>query len=191
MTMQNDAWAISLVGIGLVALLFLYVIARAGRSAPDPAATQKKAYRWRRPFFWALIILGIGVTYGTLRTFPIPKQQGPLHPAQVINVVAHQWSWEISPALIQAGVPVEFDVTSADVNHGFGIYTAHDRLLIQTQAMPGYTNRLIYTFARPGTYKVLCLEYCGLAHYGMMDELHVVAGHVVAGHVAANKGSRS
>ncbi|HEX4266416.1 MAG TPA: hypothetical protein VHY36_00915 [Steroidobacteraceae bacterium] len=175
MTMQNDAWVISLAGIGLVSLLFIYVIAQAGRTAPDPAAVQKKAYALRRPFFWALIVLGIGVAYGTLRTFPIPKQQGPLHPAQTVNVVAHQWSWEISPGPIQAGVPIEFDVTSADVNHGFAIFDAHDRLLTQTQAMPGYTNRLIYTFAHPGTYRVMCLEYCGVAHYGMMDELHVVA----------------
>ncbi len=175
MTMQNDAWVISLVGIGLVTLLFIYVIAQAGKTAPDPAAVQKKAYALRRPFFWILIVLGIGVAYGTLRKFPIPKQQGPLHPAQIVNVVAHQWSWEISPGPIQAGVPIEFDVTSADVNHGFAIFTEHDRLLTQTQAMPGYTNRLIYTFAQPGTYKVLCLEYCGVAHYGMMDELHVVA----------------
>ena len=175
MTMQNDAWVISLVGIGLVALLFIHVIAQAGKTAPDPTGVQKKAYALRRPLFWALIVLGIGVAYGTLRAFPIPKQQGALHPAQTVQVVAHQWSWEISPAPIQAGVPIEFDVTSADVNHGFAIFDAHDRLLMQTQAMPGYTNRLIYTFAQPGTYRVLCLEYCGVAHYGMMDELHVVA----------------
>ena len=175
MTMQNDAWAISLAGIGLVTLLFIFVIAQAGKAAPDPTGIPKKAYALRRPFFWALIILGIGVAYGTLRTFPIPNQQGALHPAQIVTVVAHQWSWEISPGPIQAGVPIEFDVASADVNHGFAIFDAHDRLLTQTQAMPGYINRLIYTFAQPGTYRVMCLEYCGVAHYGMMDELHVVA----------------
>ena len=172
--MQNDAWVISLAGIGLVALLFIFVVAQAGKSTPDPGGVQKKAYALRRPLFWALVILGIGVAYGTLRKFPIPKQQGPLHPAQVVTVVAHQLSWEISPGPIQGGVPIEFDVTSADVNHGFAIFDAHDRLLTQTQAMPGYTNRLIYTFAQPGTYRVMCPEYCGVAHYGMMDELHVV-----------------
>jgi heme/copper-type cytochrome/quinol oxidase subunit 2 len=44
-------------------------------------------------------------------------------------------------------VPVEFQVTSADVNHGFGIYDRSGRLLAQTQAMPGITNRLVYTFS--------------------------------------------
>lgn len=175
MTMQNDAWVISLAGIGVVALLFIYVIAQAGKTAPDSTGVQKKAYAMRRPLFWALIVLGIGVAYGTLKTFPIPKQHAPLHPAQIVKVVGHQWSWEISPGPIEVGVPIEFDVTSADVNHGFAIFDAHDRLLTQTQAMPGYTNKMIYTFPQPGTYRVLCLEYCGVAHYGMMTELHVVA----------------
>ena len=41
--------------------------------------------------------------------------------------------------------------------------------------MPGHTNRLAYTFTQPGKYRVLCLEYCGLAHHGMMTEFEVVA----------------
>ena len=98
MTMQNDAWVSRLAGIGLVSLLFIYVIAQAGKTAPDPASVQKKAYALRRPLFWALIVLGIGVAYGTLRTFPIPKQQGPLHPAQTVNVVAHQWPGRSVPS---------------------------------------------------------------------------------------------
>jgi cytochrome c oxidase subunit II len=36
-------------------------------------------------------------------------------------------------------------------------------------------NRLVYTFARPGRYRVLCLEYCGLAHHGMNSEFEVTA----------------
>jgi cytochrome c oxidase subunit 2 len=74
-----------------------------------------------------------------------------------------------------AGVPVEFRVTSADVNHGFAIYGPDDRIVTQTQAMPGFTNRLVHTFAAPGRYRVLCLEYCGLAHHGMLAEFEVVA----------------
>ena len=65
-------------------------------------------------------------------------------------------------------------VTSADVNHGFGIYDADLRLVAQTQAMPGYTNRLRHTFAAEGTYRVLCMEYCGLVHHNMITEIKVV-----------------
>ncbi|CAF0701745.1 hypothetical protein MPNT_410011 [Candidatus Methylacidithermus pantelleriae] len=59
-------------------------------------------------------------------------------------------------------MPVEFLVRAADVNHGFGLYDPDGRLVAEVQAMPGYTNRLTYVFKKPGTYKVLCLEFCGV-----------------------------
>jgi cytochrome c oxidase subunit II len=73
------------------------------------------------------------------------------------------------------GKAVEFHVTGSDVNHGFGIYDPQLRLVAQTQAMPGYTNVLRHTFTKPGSYKILCLEYCGLAHHTMMAEFNVRA----------------
>jgi cytochrome c oxidase subunit 2 len=93
----------------------------------------------------------------------------------VIRAAGHQWRWELSKTEVVAGKPVEFHVTGADVNHGFGIYDPQLRLVAQTQAMPGYTNVLRHTFAQPGTYRILCLEYCGLAHHAMMSELTVLA----------------
>jgi cytochrome c oxidase subunit 2 len=43
----------------------------------------------------------------------------------------------------------------------------------QTQAMPGYMNRLRVTFDQPGTYTVLCLEFCGMAHHRMRGVVEV------------------
>ena len=90
-----------------------------------------------------------------------------------MKVVGHQWAWELDPGTIRVGERVEFQVTSADVNHGFGIYDPGGRLLAQTQAMPGYSNRLVHTFTAPGKHRILCLEYCGLVHHGMMLEFYV------------------
>ena len=70
--------------------------------------------------------------------------------------------------------PVEFHVTAKDVNHGFAIYNAGLQIIAQTQAMPNYVNVLCYTFAKPGTYQILCLEYCGLVHHDMKTEITVV-----------------
>lgn len=78
---------------------------------------------------------------------------------------------------VKAGQPVEFDVTSKDVNHGFGIYDANMKVVTQTQAMPGYTNKLYYTFTKQGKYKILCLEYCGVAHHYMMTDFEVVSNN--------------
>lgn len=172
MSLQSEAWLVTLAGIGLVTLGFLYVIVRAGKAA-DASEVKHRAYALRGWLFVALVVFGVGVTWATLRRFPIPDQGTDAASAQVVHVVARQWAWEISPAEVSAGIPVEFNVTSSDVNHGFAIYGPDDRIAIQTQAMPGFTNRLLYTFAVPGTYRILCLEYCGLAHHGMLGEVKV------------------
>ena len=76
--------------------------------------------------------------------------------------------------MVLAAQPVLFRVTSADVNPGFGVSDSELRLVAQTQAMPGYTNVLRHTFAQPGKYRVLCMEYCGLVHHNMIAEIDVV-----------------
>ena len=92
MIFQNGIWTISLIGMGLVALGFLYLILQAGKPADD--AELRKAQRTsaslQRWLFLALLVLGIGVSYATLRHFPMPLQHSPLQAAQVVDVVGHQ-----------------------------------------------------------------------------------------------------
>jgi cytochrome c oxidase subunit 2 len=176
MIVQEKVWIITLLGVGLVTLTFLFVIVQA-RKSPDPEPTPAKAHVIQRWWFLALLVLGVGVAYATLRPFPVASQQAPSPTAQVVAAIGHQWAWELEPSTVTVGVPVEFDVTGADVNHGLAIYGQDDRILAQTQAMPGYTNRLRYTFTQPGTYRVMCLEYCGLGHHSMMATIEVVAGN--------------
>lgn len=177
MILQNVIWTIALVGMGLVALGFIHVIRQAGKPA-DAAATSKAAHTsnvLRRWLFAALLVIFVGGSYATLRHFPVPLQHAPLDVQQVVDVVGRQWSWQITPDTVQVGSPVEFRVTSVDVNHGFAVYAPNGRIVTQTQAMPGFTNKLVYTFTQPGTYKVMCLEYCGIGHAPMTAEIRVVA----------------
>jgi len=171
---QSLVWTVTLIGIAAVAAAFLFVILRSGAPAKFEQV-QQRAYGIRRWFFWALVVLGAGTAYLTLAQYPIPDQGAQTAGAQVVRVSGRQWYWDLSAQQVVAAVPVEFRVTSVDVNHGFGIYDPHNRLIAQTQAMPGYTNRLVYTFTEPGRYRILCLEYCGLAHHGMITEFEVVA----------------
>ncbi len=173
--MQSIAWQLSLVLMALVAFGFAFVAIRSGRREDDYAPLQKRAYRLRTRLFW-IVVLAFGpamiytlfeLPYGASRASP---GSGP---AQVVEATGHQWRWELSRDRVAAGQPVEFRVTSADVNHSFGIYDADLRLVAQTQAMPGYTNTLRHTFREEGTYRILCMEYCGLAHHNMLAEIHV------------------
>ena len=177
MILQNVIWGITLTGMGLVALGFVYAIAQAGRpaDATEAARANRNSTTLRRSLFLALLLLGIGIAWASLRPFPIPLQHAPLQAAQVVDVVGHQWTWDVSQTRLTAGEPVEFRVTASDVNHGFAIYAPDGRIVIQTQAMPGFTNKILYTFRTPGTYRIMCLEYCGVAHNGMTAEFDVAA----------------
>lgn len=177
MIFQNVIWIVALVGMGLIALGFLYVISQASKPADD-AETRKAAHRFsllQRGLFGAFLVLFVGGSFATLRHFPIPSQNEPLNIRQVVDVVGMQWSWQITPDTVQAGSPVEFRVTSKDVNHGFAVYAPDGRIVTQVQAMPGYTNKLVHTFTQPGTYLVQCLEYCGMGHVPMQSQIKVVA----------------
>lgn len=173
MISQDLVWMLTLFGIGVVALAFIYVIAQSGKPA-DSAQVTKKAYAIRRWWFVALALLGFGVAYATLKPFPLSDQRAQSATAQIVDAVGQQWSWQLSQSQVKAGTPVQFNVTSVDVNHGFAIYGPNDRILTQVQSMPGFTNRLLYTFHEPGKYRVMCLEYCGLAHHAMVAEFEVV-----------------
>ena len=141
-----------------------------------PLATIATPVRWLR-----LVLLGTFLAIGTT-TFIVMLHWLPYRnirfgalgtPRVQVAVTGIQWTWEVAGPRIPAGVPVEFAVRSADVNHDFAIYDPHGRLLAQVQAMPGYTNHLVYVFPEPGTYTIRCLEYCGLGHHQMTTSLAV------------------
>jgi cytochrome c oxidase subunit 2 len=168
---QQLALAISLGLITAIGLAFLFTMFRS-KPVLDYPPLQHRAYQLRSRLFLIVVALVLPVLLYTLVDLPYARAHA-LSDAKQIQVVGHQWYWTVDDTEIEAGSPVVFNISSADVNHGFGIYDASMRLVTQTQAMPGYVNRLAYTFEKPGTYKVLCLEFCGTAHHVMAAELHV------------------
>src|SRR5450759_624126 len=102
METQLLVWSITLIGIGIIAAAFLYVVARSGTRVQFESV-QKRAYGIRRWFFWALVLIGIGTAYATLAEFPIPDQRRPSAGARVVDVVGRQWSWELSANQFTAG----------------------------------------------------------------------------------------
>lgn len=168
--MQSYALTLSLVLMAAVALIFGWVVLNASTREAPPA----KPFRWRSPVFWVLIVAGVIITVATLTPWPMSGHTASAgEPAQAIQVTAYQWRWELSSDTVESGKEVEFQVTSEDVNHGFGIYRNKTELIAQTQAMPGFVNKLRVTFEEPGEYEVLCLEYCGLSHHVMSTMIYV------------------
>lgn len=172
--MQNIAWASSIILMAIVSAVFLWVIVGASRKEGDATSMASMAYIWRNRLFWAVIVAGIVISFGTLREWPIAGHAtAAVKPDAVIRATGHQWRWTLDQDTVKVGQLVEFEITAADVNHGFAIYKNKNQMLAQAQAMPGYVNRLQVRFIEPGEYEVLCLEYCGLAHHGMRAVIKV------------------
>lgn len=128
------------------------------------------AYRLRRPW---LVILSVILAAGVITSLTLLPYPGGAEARAKVMVTGGQFYWSISPPAVPAGGTIQFEVTSADVNHGFGVYAPDGVLLGQVQAMPGYTNRLELELEEPGTYLVSCLEYCGVRHHEMTREIEV------------------
>lgn len=83
--------------------------------------------------------------------------------------VAQVFSFKPSTLTVPAGSKVTFYVTSTDVVHGF-LITHTD---VNMMAIPGWVNMQTHAFTRPGTYLLICHEYCGLGHQNMFGKIEV------------------
>lgn len=164
-----------LLALGVIwTVIWLFIVTRATQSAPEEIVAAHSARLRRRLVFPLLGVLLVALLV-SLYWLPYPDFRGRTmgKPTMTINVSALQWGWVVSQTKIPAHTPVEFVLTSRDVNHDFAIYGPKGDLLTQAQVMPGYSNRLIYEFDQPGTYTIRCLEYCGLGHDGMLTRLSI------------------
>lgn len=172
--MQSLVWVISLVVMGGLALVGMMVALGASRPGGDAATISTRAYAWRAKLVWLALLAGVAIAIGTLWKWPFPghARTAPM-PDLVVHVTGYQWYWDMDQSAAKVGDLVEFQVTSADVNHGFALYRDKRHLIAQAQAMPGYVNKLQVRFTEPGDYEILCLEYCGLAHHAMRAVIKV------------------
>lgn len=166
-------WALGALG-ALWTAAWAFVLLRS-RAGPAFDAIEPVENRLRLRLLAAFGVIALLLFALTLRAYPYPRfrTQALGVPVDTVGVLGAQWGWSLDRNTVPAHVPVEFVVRSKDVNHDFAVYDAGGTLLVQVQAMPGYANRLVYRFDRPGTYTVRCLEYCGLFHHIMLTTFTV------------------
>ncbi len=182
---QGTVLGLFLVLTAIIAAVFIWI----GRSTRAPAEVDvKRAYVLRRVFFIAGVTAVVALLVATIPLAPYAKASARAD--RIVYVAARQYEFVFSdepitstadlaqvPRIdrleIPAGTLVEFRVTSLDVNHGFGLYGPQRQIIAQTQAMPGYFNRLLVRFAAPAQYPVFCLEYCAAGHHRMQTHITV------------------
>lgn len=90
-----------------------------------------------------------------------------------IQVIGRQWYWEFdyldyqvntaNELHIPVGVPVMFELVSADVIHSFWVPELSGKI----DVIPGHTNRIWIQAEKPGIYEGQCAEFCGVEHAHM------------------------
>jgi cytochrome c oxidase subunit 2 len=180
-TAYYAAIATLVVSLAIIALA-LFVSSKRSPAVAAPTATSA-VYRMRSVYFVFILGASLIALAVTLPITPYASKFGQQKPDVTVKALGQMWSWTLTASaggaspgsnlVLPVGKVVEFEVSAQDVNHNFAIYNSAGELIAQVQAMPGYTNRLSYTFNEPGHYYVLCLEYCGVAHHVMNSEFDV------------------
>ena len=87
-----------------------------------------------------------------------------------VYVVARQFQFQPDPIEVPADSTVTVYVTSPDVVHGFELVGTNVNLMV----IPGQVAKATVEFDDPGSYGVVCHEYCGSGHHEMATTVEVV-----------------
>lgn len=150
--------AYALVIIAVVAW-FAYKLTRGDAPTPVPP---KLFYG----FVAFLVVTGVSlhlVTYNTIPWSPQDLHRGQIQADRIFEISVADHAFELpSPQLtVECNQEVLFDVSSADLTYGFGLFRADSSMLFQMQVIPGHHNDLLWTFEKNGVYTIRSTEYSG------------------------------
>ncbi len=174
-SIANLFWGVFAIAIGIFVITEALLIIALVRFRDRPGAGEPNQVHGniRLETAWTLApaVILAGVFVATISTMTTLAQQQP--GALPVKVIGHQWWWEIQyPTLgittasdlhVPVGQPIEVELVSADVIHSFWV----PELSGKTDVIPGHTNSNRFTADRPGTYRGMCAEYCGIQHANM------------------------
>ncbi|MBE3595557.1 MAG: cytochrome c oxidase subunit II [Hydrogenibacillus sp.] len=86
-----------------------------------------------------------------------------------VYIVGQVFAFNPNRFEVPVGKPVTFHAVTKDVVHSFTIVGTTVNMML----IPGYVNQATYTFKEPGSYLILCNEYCGAGHQVMQAEVIV------------------
>jgi cytochrome c oxidase subunit 2 len=124
-------------------------------------------------FVALLAVLGFSLHITTSLTIPWVKPD--LHRASIqadrffpIKVADHRFELPVDRLLARVGETVRFDVVSADLTYGFGVFRPDNTMVFQMQVVPGHKNDVLWKFSEPGLYTIRSTEYSGPKGVGMV-----------------------
>ena len=97
---------------------------------------------------------------------PIVQYQEFSH---ALPLSTHRFALPAPKLRAACGEKVLFNVTSADLTYGFGLFRQDNSMVFQMQVLPGHVNDILWVFDRPGVYTIRSTEYSGPAGIGMIE----------------------
>jgi cytochrome c oxidase subunit 2 len=119
----------------------------------------------------------------------------PTAPALTLETVGHQFDWEYrypgvtgstfspEPLHLPVGKQIRILITSADVLHSFWL----PKFRLKLDAVPGLVQTMNFTPTQPGTYDIVCAEFCGVNHSAMVGTVIVESPEAFESYIAAQK----
>lgn len=171
--MNSTAVVIGVAYAVVVVIATVIAFAMAGSARKRPHADPSKLARHENVWFGIVVVLLLGLLLSTIWMTPYSGGEAKAADRQVVDVTGRQFAWIVEPQEVKAGRQVEFRIRADDVSHGFGLYDPDDRLVFQVQAISGALQKEFQTLTKPGRYRIICLEFCGLGHHAMLSQLTV------------------
>lgn len=132
--------------------------------------------------FGMLIPLGVNLAVFVVANFVVAKATDAPDPSSTqmtIDVVGHQWFWEVrypgtaavtaNEIHIPVGTRVNVVATADDVIHSFWVPSLNRKI----DMIPGLANRVLLEADRAGRFRGQCAEFCGTQHAHM--SMYVIA----------------
>jgi cytochrome c oxidase subunit 2 len=171
-------WMLAVAGTVLGGALFLLFLGWIRRREPGmPLLGQNEGLaRLLVVVFGIAIPLGVNVALFVVANLVVAKvtqAPDPRTTRMTIQVVGHQWWWEVrypgrtavtaNEIHIPVGTRVNLVATTDDVIHSFWVPELNRKI----DMVPGHPNRILLEADRPGRYRGQCAEFCGLQHAHM------------------------
>jgi cytochrome c oxidase subunit 2 len=97
--------------------------------------------------------------------------QAVVPPGKDAYLLAARYTW-YPELVLKSGVKYRIWMSSADTLHGFSLVGGNQN--INLEVAPNHAYGALLTPDKPGTYLIVCNEYCGLQHHTMLGRIHVV-----------------
>lgn len=127
---------------------------------------------------WTIVTLIIVIIMFQIGWSGFTPMRNPPKDALTITAIGRMWEWEFDygdgmkskDLVVPVNKPVLLNLRSEDVNHSLFI----PAFRVKEDVIPGYNNFLWFIPELEGEYEILCTEYCGLLHSGMLAKAKVV-----------------